>query len=433
MESSATHFQDPCFASAVMELVRCGDHLRDPGDVAWEACTAIERSLGLDDVILYLTDEDDSALIQTAAAGPKNPTGRTILNPIRIPMRQGICGSVAHTGQSEIVSDTARDPRYIVDDAFRSSEMTVPLVHGDRVIGVLDSESGAKGFYTGEHLAKMQTIASVASAHIARGLADIRLENTRRRLLQLEEIAERQAELEASVTDVERWMSDLDDNAAQNIHHELRTPLNAILGLTELLDDTVGSALGTIESAYIDTLRKSGQSLFERVSDLLDLPEFTGSAPSLVSRQTDVPRVLESVIGKMCERARERGVRLAVDAPTTARPLRCDAAALGRAVAYLLDNAIKFSAGESVLLKLEVDGAGKPTGIAVVDAGIGIEERHHRRIFNPFYQVDQGTSRRFGGLGLGLTHARRLCKAMGLDIELASQPDQGSTFRIRIA
>ena len=137
-------------------------------DILWDIVSNCIDELGFDDCVIYLIDETESVLVQKAAYGQKNLNNETVLNPIVIELGDGIVGSVAQTGIAEIVSDTRLDARYIVDDAARRSEIAVPLVTDDKVIGVIDSEHAAPDFYTPFHLAVLEDLAAICSTKIAK-------------------------------------------------------------------------------------------------------------------------------------------------------------------------------------------------------------------------------------------------------------------------
>lgn len=147
-------------------------------DVLWLVARSTIARLGFEDCVIYLLDVDESRLIQKAAFGPKNPYGKTILDPIVIPLGEGIVGTVAATGRAERITDTRKDPRYIVDDQPRLSELAVPIIHEEQVIGVIDSEHPDLNFYTPEHLELVMTIASIASNKIANAMTIERLNAT---------------------------------------------------------------------------------------------------------------------------------------------------------------------------------------------------------------------------------------------------------------
>lgn len=152
----------------------------DVDDILWDVANGTVAHLGLEDCVIYLLDEERRHLVQRAAYGPKNPTGREILDPLRIPMGRGIVGTVAATGQPELITDTREDSRYIRDDSQRLSELAVPLFFRGEVIGVLDSEHSRRGFFTAEHLRMFTTLASMTASRIGHSLLDEQLREARR-------------------------------------------------------------------------------------------------------------------------------------------------------------------------------------------------------------------------------------------------------------
>ena len=135
-------------------------------EAAWIVAKHAVGELGYIDCIIYLIN-DDKELVQIAAHGNKNPSSRHIVNPIKLKIGEGICGHVALTGVSEIVRDTSKDPRYLVDDELRHSEMTVPIFSDDHVIGIIDSEHPNKDYFSDHDLKIFKSIASILSFKIS--------------------------------------------------------------------------------------------------------------------------------------------------------------------------------------------------------------------------------------------------------------------------
>lgn len=154
-------------------------------DILWDICRNCISRLQFKDCVIYLMDEEGKVLQQKAAYGPKNPKEFEILNPIEIPVGKGIVGHVAVTGKASIINDTSKDNRYIVDDERRFSEITVPLVHDGKVIGVIDSEHPQKHFFTDVHLQALQSIAAICSAKISRGMAMEAMKKNEKELMEL--------------------------------------------------------------------------------------------------------------------------------------------------------------------------------------------------------------------------------------------------------
>lgn len=160
-------------------------------DILWDIARNCISRLNFEDCVIYTIDEERGVLMQKAAYGPKSPKAFEIFNPIEIPIGKGIVGSVAQTGKPEIVPDTSRDPRYIIDDRARLSEITVPIIHEGNVIGIIDSEHRRQNFFKPWHVQVLQTIAGLCSAKISRGMA---LDAMRKSQLQLMELNMKMAE-----------------------------------------------------------------------------------------------------------------------------------------------------------------------------------------------------------------------------------------------
>ncbi|MEM7207037.1 MAG: EAL domain-containing protein [Pseudomonadota bacterium] len=143
--------------------------------ILWLVAKTAIANIGFVDCVIYLLGNDGKTLIQRAAHGPKNPEKMDILNPITIQTGTGIVGQVAEKGVAEIVSDTRKDPRYILDDEMRLSELAVPIIYNNKIIGVIDSEHPQANFYTENHLEVLTIIASMAAMSIANALNQERL------------------------------------------------------------------------------------------------------------------------------------------------------------------------------------------------------------------------------------------------------------------
>lgn len=135
-------------------------------DLLWDVAKNCISKLHFEDCVIYMLNEERNVLVQKAAYGPKNPVDFTIHAPIEIPVGNGIVGTVAKTGRAEIISNTASDSRYIVDDKRRYSEITVPVLINGRVVGVIDSEHQRKNFFNHRHLKILNTIAALCASQI---------------------------------------------------------------------------------------------------------------------------------------------------------------------------------------------------------------------------------------------------------------------------
>lgn len=141
-------------------------------DILWDVAKNCISKLNFEDCVIYMLDEDRNVLVQKAAWGPKMAKDFTIYQPIEIPVGKGIVGSVAQSGKPELINNTELDKRYIADDVQRYSEMAVPLIIDNKVIGVIDSEHSRKNFFTKRHLSILSTVAVLCATQIKRAMAE---------------------------------------------------------------------------------------------------------------------------------------------------------------------------------------------------------------------------------------------------------------------
>lgn len=144
-------------------------------DVFWDVAKNCISQLQFQDCVIYQHDKERNVLVQRAAFGPKNPQKHDILNPIEIPFGKGIVGAVARSRKAEIVPDTTRDSRYIVDDFRRYSEITVPIMIEGELFGVIDSEHRRRKYFSVWHLRLLERIAEICAVKISKYMIEERL------------------------------------------------------------------------------------------------------------------------------------------------------------------------------------------------------------------------------------------------------------------
>lgn len=154
-------------------------------EICWDIARNCISQLQFEDCVVYLLDEKRNVMIQKAAYGPKNPKGHEIIDPIEISLGHGIVGAVWATGKAQLIGDTSKDSRYLIDDEKRNSEISVPIFHDGKVIGVIDSEHAKKHFFTESHLKALTTIASISANKIAEANAEEMAKQNEIKLLEI--------------------------------------------------------------------------------------------------------------------------------------------------------------------------------------------------------------------------------------------------------
>ncbi|MEJ0099516.1 MAG: two-component regulator propeller domain-containing protein [Pseudomonadota bacterium] len=215
--------------------------------------------------------------------------------------------------------------------------------------------------------------------------------------------------------------------------HELRTPMNGVVGMTELLSRT---SLSATQTHLTKTIRASAHILLQIVNDLLDLSKIRAGKVALESLPVDIGQVLEECTSLFAGAAEAKGLELIVCPPRdTRRALRGDPLRVRQVLMNLVGNAVKFTSQGEIVVRADVEQLGEDKAtvrLSVTDTGIGIDEAVLAKIFEPFTQADEKTTRQFGGTGLGLAICRELAEVMGGRISVESRAQVGSTFTLHL-
>jgi len=213
-----------------------------------------------------------------------------------------------------------------------------------------------------------------------------------------------------------------------NVSHELRTPLTFIKGFVETLQD--GALRDPVKGPeYLATIEKHVNQLTNLVSDLLEISRLESRIGGPRRQNVKLADLLNKAAEMMQPAARKKEQSLLVDLPVGLPEVIGDPDYLERAVANLLDNAVKYTP-EKGTIRLSAKAAATSVAVEVSDNGIGIPVQDLPRIFERFYRVDKSRSREMGGTGLGLAIAKHIAQAHGGTVEVSSEAGKGSTFRI---
>lgn len=212
--------------------------------------------------------------------------------------------------------------------------------------------------------------------------------------------------------------------------HELRTPLTAVLGYADLLADEVSGPLNERQQTQVRRIRAGTDRLFRLIDSILSYVRLETGGERPQPRMVELAGFLERVREVAAPRATDDGIEFQVDTENAPERLFTDPDRLLQVILALLTNAFKFARNGRVRLSIATR---EPwVEITVRDTGPGIPAEHQPYVFNPFWQVEQPSTRRASGAGLGLSIARRTARLIGGDLEIAESSPAGTAFRVRL-
>jgi predicted ATPase/signal transduction histidine kinase len=315
-------------------------------------------------------------------------------------------------GKALAFDDAASDPSssedsYVQRRRLRSA-LCAPLIVQGRSVGAIYLENNlATGVFTAQRIDVLQLLAVQAAIAVEQA-------NFFRRL------------------DAARLAAEAANHAKSlflaNMSHELRTPLNAILGYSELLAEDAAAQGQAAMVADLARIEQAGRHLLGIIGDILDLTKIEAGRLDLAHVPVVVAELLDEVAA--VTRLEHGANRLIREQDPDLGVITTDPGKLRQVLLNLLSNADKFT--EHGAITLRVHRSTKTLRFEVQDTGIGINPAQLATVFDPFVQADPSSTRRYGGVGLGLTICKRLCEQLGGSLTATSVPGVGSTFAVSL-
>ncbi len=363
---------------------------------------------------IYLADASWNTLMLTAGAGE---IGRQMVSEghaIQLDSKKSLVARATHERQAVIANDVRSEAGFIPNPFLPEtrSEMAVPMIVGDMVLGVFDVQSDTVGHFTEEDANIFATLA----AQVGVALQNARLY------------------VEQSATVIQlRELDRLKSAFLANMSHELRTPLNSILGFADVILEELDGPLTENMANDLGLIYKNGQHLLHLINDVLDMAKIESGRMNLSLEKFRVHDIIEEVVNITSPLASEKNLSLFIEENSDQEvEINADRTRVRQVMINIINNAIKFT--EKGRISTRVIRHGQQVLITVSDTGIGIPHDQLEAVFQEFIQVDISSTRKAGGTGLGLPISRRLVEMHGgrLWVESSGVEGEGSTFFVEL-
>lgn len=372
-------------------------------EIAWEITKNTIGLLGFEDCVIYLLDKEKQELNQIAAFGEKNGLNDQIINSISIPLGKGIVGTVGKTGVSEIIADTSLDERYIVDDKERFSEISVPIIANNEIIGVIDSEHTSKNFFTEDHLKTLQTIASLAATQLKNALS-----------LQLRVKAEK--EKEVVLQDLQKSNQELND-FAHVVSHDLKSPLRSMNALVNWLQEDCEEFSNKEINQNFELLLKRIDRMDLLINGILNYASI--DKVEKIDKQINLQDLVEEILENI-HIPKNFTITLDAKLPT----VKGDSYKLIQLFQNLISNAIKYTDKQKGVVKINCISKEKFWEFSISDNGMGISDKYYEKIFKVFQVLEESEE----STGVGLSIVKKIVDYYKGKIWLESKMNEGTTF-----
>lgn len=371
----------------------------------------VERAregFGLYHASVFLFDEDDKILRLEAGSGEAGQQMKKAGKAFDIEAI-GLVPEAARQRQAVVANDVSKTPEHFVNPVLPEtrSEATIPMIIGNKLVGVLDLQATKLNRFTEDDTRVMTTLADQLA------------------------VAVQNAYLYDEQVAVAKKLSTLDTMKSQfmaSMSHELRTPLNAILNFTQFV---ASGLFGPVNERQVDALTKSvssGEHLLTLINDILDITKIeAGMMELFVEDDVDVTHELKTVIGVAESLSAEKPVKLVIDIDKTLPKIVGDKRRIRQILLNLVSNAAKFTDVGSITISAHRENG--DILFKVKDTGPGISAEDQEIVFQSFRQTQAGLQKS-SGTGLGLPIAKRLAEAHGGRLWMESKVGSGSTFYV---
>lgn len=376
-------------------------------EISWEIVNIIAAYLNSKDCVIYLVDQSTELIEQIAVFGNKLTENNKISNKLFISKGEGIVGNVVKSKKSEIVNDTSKDTRYIVDDEMRFSEIVVPIISNGIVIGVIDSEHKDKNHFTKEHIKTLESIASLVAIKL-------------RTAVSIRERKKVEIKNEQLLVKLENSNDELYDYA-HTVSHDLKTPLQSIEALVSWIKLDNKEKLDKVTLQNIALIESTIETMDQLIINILKYS--VAGTPIGKEVEIDLNFTLKK-LKTILVIPENMTIKILSKLPK----VKGDKTKFQQLFQNLISNAIKFNKGKKGIVEIDYIEKKLFHQFSVKDNGIGIEKKYHKKIFKIFRSLNKSKD----STGIGLSIVKKIVNLYEGDIWLESEPTVGTTFYFTI-
>lgn len=371
----------------------------------------IREAYSLYHASIFLYDDENKQLQLQSSVGRNGSIMEAGILNLSLDFK-GLISNAARDRQIMLINNVEQSDTFMPNPLLpdTQSEMVVPIILGEKLIGVLDLQSELLEHFGEDDKRIFQTLAEQIA---------IAVENAR---------------LYGSQVEVAEELRKVDEMKSQflaSMSHELRTPLNSILTFTELMSTGTFGEVNEEQIEYLSKSLGSGRHLLSLINDILDITKIqSGMMKMFYEDNFDAVKEIDQVVATVRPLLSNKSVELLVEMAGDFKPIECDKRRIRQVLINLLSNAIKFTEEGSITLNAKMEN--EDTFVfSVADTGPGISEDQLEIIFEPFVQTETGINHA-GGTGLGLPISKQLVEAHGGQLTLESKVGKGATFHVSL-
>lgn len=375
-------------------------------DIAWEILINIANYLDTEDCVIYLINEETNSMEQIAAYGSK-VKDKEILNPLVIPIGEGIVGSVAKSGIPELIHDTSKDSRYIKDIEYNYSEITVPIVVEGHIIGIIDSEHPEKYFFNEGQLVTLINISRVIAMQLNNAIS-----------------LEKRKEAEGKYIKINKELAKKNEALEEYAHivsHDLKSPLRSISALLSWIKEDNEELINDSSKVYFDNIDKSLEHMENLISDVLIYSSISFEQIKFTS--IDIKKLLNEIVDYIFVPE-----HVTIEIGAMPPKIKADYTQFKQLFQNLITNAVKFIDKEKGKVKILYESDEFFYKFSISDNGIGIDEKYHDKIFDVFQSLTKDSK----SSGIGLSIVKKIINLYGGKIWVESKLGEGTTFYFTI-